>query len=225
MKLDEILKLIFDNITLIGIFLLIGSFIKLFIYYKLFGIYIYEFLDIQEALTLFINNCIAFLAFFLSLLILVYISTFLTSNFIYIVPLIFTIFSILFFLLNKRIFLYEIFFQNLFIWGLFICFKRFEERLSILFDNSQTSNNFLLLNLLVMFIITSVLNAWNEYYKVKYKFHYNLTTIEFEDETFISSTDCFYIGKTKDFVFIYDKISNSSIIKPASKIKRIVFKR
>lgn len=225
MRIDILLKLLIDNITLVGVFLLVGGFIKLFSYYKLFGIYIYEFLDIQEVLSLFINNCIVYFGLLLFLAFLFYLESQISPSLIYFVPFLFSFCSFLLLFLNKRIYLYEIIFQNIFVWGLFFCANKFDRFITVLFDKSDVSNKYLLLIFFGLLVIHSIYNAYSEYYKVRYKFYYSRTKIEFENEIHISSRESFYIGKTKHYIFIYDRNTNSCIIKPDSTIKKIIFQK
>nr|WP_320021217.1 hypothetical protein [uncultured Draconibacterium sp.] len=57
---------------------------------------------------------------------------------------------------------------------------------------------------------------------VKYKERYYGTVIEMDDKTITSDSDCYYIGRTKDFLFIHDERNLTNIIYPSYNVKRIV---
>lgn len=223
MKIEILIKIIFENLPILGGFFVIGGLVKIFSYYKFFGLYIYEFMDIKEVLTLFINNLLAYF------IVLLFISmSILDIKFIgiskYGFPIIFTILTILYFLLRKNIFIYELIIINFFFWLFVIIIKEFLPTLNTQTGSFEEIKNFTLLFFLLTLIVYSLLNAINEYYKVKYKKYYSGTKILFDDFEFISNDNKYYIGKTEKFVFIHDKEKKLTDIIPVSRLKKITFK-
>ena len=99
MTLENVIKILIENIPLLGTFFLIAGLIKVFTYYKLFGIYIFEFIDIKEVLTLIINNLLAYFVILVVFSILFISNNYLTGIFPYLIPLSFTVLSLLYFYL------------------------------------------------------------------------------------------------------------------------------
>ena len=94
MKIELLLKILFDNTTLIAIFFAVGGLVKLFTYYKMFGIYIYEFIDIKEVVTLFINNLLGYFLV-IGFIALALLRFSLIEQFVFIIPIAFSLFSVI----------------------------------------------------------------------------------------------------------------------------------
>lgn len=223
MTLENIITIIFENIPLLGIFFLVAGLIKVFTYYKLFGVYIFEFIDIKEVLTLIINNILAYFAILVAFSILFISNTYLNGILSYLTPLSFTVFSLLYFYLRKRVFLYEIALHNLIFWIFFISVSKIHSEAI----NPPTNTSQFKTQVLVIFLLTltlySLINAFSEYYKVKYKHYYSKTKLQIEDIEIISTLDKYYIGKTEKFIFIHNNLEKSNEIIPVSLVKKITF--
>jgi len=223
MTLENIIKILFENIPLLGIFFLIAGLIKVFTYYKLFGIYIFEFIDLKEVLTLIVNNLLAYFVILVVFSILFISNNYLIGVLTYLIPLSFTVLSLLYFYLRKKVFLYEIVFQNLIFWIFFIAIRQISsENIGPSTNASQFKTE-----VLTIFLFTlasySILNAFSEYYKVKYKHYYSKTKLLIEEMEIISTPDKYYIGKTENFVFIHNNLEKSNEVIPVSLVKRITF--
>jgi hypothetical protein len=223
MNLETVVTLLMANIPLLGIFILIAGLIKVFSYYKLFGLYIFEFIDIKEVLTLMINNLLSYLIIIIALLVLLICKSFLTGILTYTLPVSFTVLSLLYFLLRKRVFLYEILFLNIFFWCFFFVVGQIQPQIIKQTSDSDLLKIDVLLFLLFTLIIYSIGNAFFEYYKVKYKKYYSKTKLLIENVEFNSTSEKYYIGKTEKFVFIHDNLDKSNEIIPVSLIKKIIF--
>ena len=95
-------------------------------------------------------------------------------------------------------------------------------------DNISTRMN----NLIVVFIVISAFfsnNIFNEIRSVKKDKIYYGTEIHYKKFNnkmkFISDSTSYYIGKTKNFVFIFQELNNSTKIIPVKNIDQIIMKR
>jgi hypothetical protein len=222
MTAESLLKIVFNNTTLLAIFFLIAGSIKLFSYYKLFGIYIYEFIDIKEIITLFVNNLLSYFSVLIFISFeLIYYAEF--ENMKYIIPGIFTILSIIYFLIRRKVFLYEVLILNILFWF----FSVIIIRLWSIFDSKKYPEDqiqhYVLLIFLISLIVYSSAISFTEYIKVKVKKYYAKTKITIDDQEFISNNTKYYIGKTEKYLFIYDGLNKSAEVIPMTRIKKIVF--
>ena len=225
MSIDLLLKVLFNNTVLIGIFFVICGILKVFIYYKLFGIFIFEFFDLKEVVTLFANNLLAYFAILIFTSTLFVFNSELTGIHKFIIPAAFTIFSIIYYFLRKNIFIYETILQNLMFWILFFVLKELLIKANPYIDNYEIISIYVLSILLISLCIFSIINAFNEFYKVKYKKYYSKTNLEFEKSSFESNDYNYYIGKTDKYIFIYNDAIKSCEVIPTSSLKKIIFRR
>nr|WP_321484991.1 hypothetical protein [uncultured Draconibacterium sp.] len=58
---------------------------------------------------------------------------------------------------------------------------------------------------------------------VKFNGKYAGTVIEFKDRTIVSDAHCYYIGKTKDYIFMHDEREKKNIIYKTDDIKKITY--
>ncbi len=219
---QNIIKILLENAPLLGVFILISGSLKVFLYYKLFGIYIFEFIGVNEVLVLIIDNLLAFFYIIIVFFILFIANSYLSGIFPYLVPIFFTTLSLIYLFLRKKVYLYEIGFQNIVFWGFF--FITLDQTKFI----AQSSNDSIFKNIVLMFflitlVIYSIFNAINEFHKVKNKQYYSKTKVLFEDCEFVSTKDKYYIGKTKKFVFIHNNKDKSNEAIPVSLVKKITF--
>lgn len=223
MNLEILLKIFFENTILLGIFFVLCGILKLFIYYKLFGIFIFEFFDIKEVLTLFANNLLAYLVIIIFTIVILLLDSQFSGFDVIWLPIIFTGFSVIYFLLRPKVFLYETIMQNILFWGLFFIII-YSNRYLI---SNQIGNDSLSLYLLALILFSlglfSIFNGFNEYYKVKFKNYYSKTILEINGNCFTSNESKYYIGKTEKYVFIHDESTKSSEVIPVSNVDKITF--
>lgn len=223
MTLENIIDILIENTALLGIFFLIAGLIKVFIYYKLFGIYIFEFIDIKEVLTLIINNLLAYFVIFVAFSIIFISSTYLSGVITYLIPFSFTVLSALYFYLRRNVFLYEIVLQNIIFWTFFLSVIQIP---SITLEQSSNTDQYkteVLIIFLFTLVLYSIINAFSEFYKVKYKHYYSQTKLLMEAKEIISTANEYYIGKTEKFVFIHNNFEKSNEVIPVALIKKITF--
>jgi len=225
MSIDLLLKIFFNNTVLIGTFFVLCGILKVFIYFKLFGIFIFEFFDLKEVVTLFANNLLAYFAILIFTSSLFVFNSELTGIYKFLIPAAFTIFSIIYYFLRKNIFVYETILQNLMFWILFFVLKELLTKANSYIDNYELISIYVLAIFLMSLSIFSIINAFNEFYKVKYKKYYSKTELEFENSSFTSNDYKYYIGKTDKYIFIYDNAIKSCEVIPTSRLKKIIFRR
>ena len=224
MKIELLLKILFDNTTLIAIFFAVGGLVKLFTYYKMFGIYIYEFIDIKEVVTLFINNLLGYFLV-IGFIALALLRFSLIEQFVFIIPIAFSLFSVIYLFIRKRVLLIEIAALNILFWLLFFVVQRL---LSFVKESSsafESTKNYTLLILLFSLIVYSIVNALTEFYKVKMKKYYSGTKIIYNSEELNSDDNKYYIGKTEKYLFIYDERVKATEAIPMSEVKKIIFRK
>ena len=224
MKIELLLKILFDNTTLIAIFFAVGGLVKLFTYYKMFGIYIYEFIDIKEVVTLFINNLLGYFLV-IGFIALALLRFSLIEQFVFIIPIAFSLFSVIYLFIRKRVLLIEIAALNILFWLLFFVVQRL---LSFVKESSsafESTKNYTLLILLFSLIVYSIVNALTEFYKVKMKKYYSGTKIIYNSEELNSDDNKYYIGKTEKYLFIYDERVKATEAIPMSEVKKVIFRK
>lgn len=224
MNIELLLKILFENTTLIAIFFAIGGLIKIFTYYKMFGIYIYEFIDIREVITLFINNLLGYFLI-IGIIALAVIKIPFFDEFVYIIPVAFSIFSIIYLFVRKRVLLLEIIVLNLLFWLLFFVVQSLLTLDKEISSEFESTKNYTLIILLFSLIVYSIANALTEFYKVKRKKYYSGSKIIYDGYEFNSDDIKYYIGKTEKYLFIYDEQSKSIEAIPIGEVKKIIFKR
>lgn len=224
MSFDILLKILFDNTAVIAIFFVTGGLVKLFVYYKLFGIYVYEFIDIKEVITLFVSNLLGYF-FVIGIISLALIKLPFVEPFEYFIPAFFSFLSLFYCLARKMVFKWEIILLNLLFWVLFIVVKKLLSIAPTDPAKFEIIKNFTLLVLLLSLIIYSIANALTEYYKVKKKSYYSGTKILMKEREIVSDSKIYYIGKTEKFLFIHDSRVNWTEVIPIDEIKNIVFRK
>ncbi len=76
-----------------------------------------------------------------------------------------------------------------------------------------------------LFIFSSV-SGLNESFKVKRKNYYKGSEFELDSkQSIISTMDYYYIGKTKQFAFFYDRKNQKTDVIPVSRITKMKFKK
>lgn len=223
MNIELLLKILFGNTTLIVIFFAIGGLVKLFTYYKLFGIYIFEFIDIKEVLILFVSNLFGYFLVF-GIIAIAFIRLPILEMFKYSIPVIFSIGSVIYFASRKNVLFFDLLTMNILFWLIFLIVRE----LLLPIDSSNLTferiSNYTLLILFFSLIVYSIANTLTEFYKVKHRFYYSGTKIIYTHEEFHSTNEKYYIGKTEKFVFIYDSRAKTTEVIPTSEVKKIIFK-
>jgi len=241
-------------VTAIYALLVTCGVVKLYVYYKTFGISIIEYLDLSEILMLFFDNILSYLVvlaiglfngfnftynvessgYFFDLL--------MRNNFWYrLLIYIEANYSVLWFILlfiagaylyrrlNSGVHKYEI--RLLIIMGIVILFLipilYYEIRIFVCnqyFKEVPPTLVFLAITAISL-ILLSIANALNEQHKVKNLFYYKGSTFEVDDQVIESTSDFYYIGKTQKYVFFYEPIKRLCHIEPIEKIKKYVFQK
>lgn len=221
MSIGIIIEQIAKNISLLASFFLIAGLLKIYAYYKFFGIYIFEFMEAKEALTLFVNNLLSYTFFLSTFCLFIFFSSVWNSAIQFILPVFLSAFSVIYLFLRKKVHLYETVLHNIAIWILFLAAKTINTTsLSTLLKDANITS--------LIFVVTlcfySIISAVSEFYKVKYKKYYLNTIILIDEEQIISTKDFFYIGKTDKYLFLHNLKDKSNEIVPTNSIKKIVFK-
>ena len=239
----------FEAYSIAGITILIAGLLRLYVYYKGFKISILPFLEPGEIGIVFFDNLFYFLGF--ATLNILVISTLYSQGQVEISSLISTEFlirlknygffkihkliilialSMIFYLVFKK--MSNIFFYEYLLWiGLLIVaiyinpflifeFKRLIITKSIEID--QLSIYFLIaaLNLFVF----AGFSGLNEANKVKNHNYYVGTEFQIDgSDTFISNETKYYIGKTRQFIFLFDSDKEETVVIPISNIKKMKF--
>jgi len=221
MDLDSLLKIFFDNLTLIGVFFITAGLVKVYLYYKFFNIYIFEFIDIKEILILFVNNLFAYfiILFFLSvtLIFLSYVSGLYRVT----LPLAVLGMSIVYKLYRKNVYWYETVLQNIVYLVLFLALLIWNKPITNTLTHPEGHERYMLLIIFGTLLLNSIGYARLEYYKVKHKNYYSRIRLILKTGEFQSDENKFYIGKTEKYFFIYDKTTNTAEIFTAEAVTKI----
>jgi len=217
-----IIKFLIDNITLLSGILLTGALLKVYLYYKFFGLYIFEFINIGEVLILFIGNLMAYFILLLAIFILILLYHNFTSIWTYSLLSMFTVGLFINFILRKRILLHELIIQVAFLWAAFFLINLIFDQLFV--SASTDSGDYLILGTIFISVaFYSIASAYNEYYKVKQKKYYAKTILILKDDEMKSNDRSYYIGKTEKFIFIFHSEEKMVDVIPVSSVKKIIF--
>jgi hypothetical protein len=242
-------KKLIETSSLIGAFLIFNGFLKLYIFYGHWNIKIIDYLDFGEIILSFLNDLniiILFTVIFLFHQLLggkafefadaklkgklaipdssnptilsqqpiSDIMNFVFAKKMWIVLLellVFTIiFSGLFFYTNNRFWLY-------------MAMASFFPLLYIFFDTTMLAAKNLseLIALILTFISFTICLAIYDIKEIPKIALNNIMTIQTDNETVTTSTTNFLLGKTHDFIYLYDNLTNCTRIIPVDKIKNI----
>lgn len=234
--LDEILK----YLPILGVILIISGNIKLLIYYKEFNLEIFPFIQLSEIIILFMQNSLAYLLLFLACILSLIIFKLnhrqnISTSFFK---------RIVFYVTKRNLFFLLIFFSitclvynclrpkpNLnemctllvvFIFLTYLIPIIIQELYLKLKLKKKTLPSVLIVILFFSIITFSILSAVNEATKVK-SGYYKKVEVQFENSTFKSNLNCYYIGQTQNYIFIYDSKANSTTSYKIDKIKYIKF--
>ena len=220
------MKKLIENTALISGYIILCGAIKYYIYYKKFGILIFQFIGLQEILTLFLENLFAYLAISVFIIFNVYlifgktsinkyekaaIKTILLKK--WYLPLLIVVLNLGYFRANVGIDLCDFLiltFASTIIWiahpYLFIHLNYFLERCFKKHFNKTETTGVVLAVLLFMCAIT---NGFNEARKVKK--HNNVyfnAEIKLKEKKLITSNDTVtFVGMTNNYLFLYNKFS------------------
>jgi hypothetical protein len=89
---------------------------------------------------------------------------------------------------------------------------------------NETGKKILLTTVVFVFIVYQVLVNTNTEARRAYNGRYIGTVIKTKDTTYISDSTMFYVGKTKEYYFIYNKKKNNAIIIPDGEIEKVTYK-
>lgn len=233
-------KLIKLSSLIVGVFIT-TSILKLHIYYKLFGITIYYYIELSEVIMLFtenlINSAIIITIVFLPYFVTKYhsikksikasgiaYSKYIKFNIITII--VFSLASIILVFITSRLeslFNYECYIILLTIWGnFFFIFPFLFKWIGNFLSNVYSTKSILII--LTLFTLIPIGNALNEYYKIGIKQYYKDKISYKFTEGVIQTEGNYFIGKTKNFVFFckdYERHKKISIY-PAKFIEVIV---
>ncbi|TWI84984.1 hypothetical protein IQ13_0137 [Lacibacter cauensis] len=235
-----------------GAILIISGALKFYFYYKQFNISVLRFFDLQEILTLFMDNVLAFLGAML-------VSTFFILHFHenikadisnekikagsilieqwglilkYIVVVTTFVFVYKFVAINvtyKDALLLTLLGVIMFtiVPLLYILVVRkfggIVETESLKTTDTLFYDGYIFIYSLI-FICYSIATGFNEAYKVKNKRYYKGVSIEFKDSTAISGDgDTCFLGVSKNYIYLYDFKTNTGIVHSIDNVKAIAF--
>jgi len=223
MVLSVILKLLFENIAIISIILIIAGAVKLFSYYKLFGVSIFGFIELKEILILFFANLLSFFSILFFLVVVIVLYNYLSIITLVFIPVIFFVFTCVYYKMRRFIFLYEVFLQNFMFISLFVILIL---GLRYIPEDMQKTDEFgkiILALFFIYLIIFALVNSYNEFYKVKNKKYFSRTRIWIQNEEIETNENKYFIGKTSNFIFIHDQLKETTEVYPMSSVNKIMF--
>ena len=104
MDISVILEILFTNVPLISTIIIITGAIKLFGYYKLFGVSIFGFIELKEIPLLFVTNLLAFFSILCFIIFIIILYQYLSFWQLMIVPLVFLISTFIYYKSRKFVF-------------------------------------------------------------------------------------------------------------------------
>lgn len=241
------MKDILQYTGLISSFLLLCGVLKFYLYYKRFNISILRFIDLSEILTLFMDNIIAYLAIIIPItinLFLIYVKvkseipnisnsiwhiTFSQWPLILFFFFISTIGIIIYFFKSKgvrqRDFKYLILLIVISILTLPFLFI-YSLRIMHIYFHIQIEFTYVYLTFLsVLLLGYTLLTVQNEIHKVINDGFYDGVKLVFENDFTIESNRLVYfIGMTKNYVFVYEKASNACTAYKVNNLRTIKFR-
>lgn len=234
----------FEAYSIVAVIILISGLLRLYIYYKAFNISILPFLEPDEIGTIFFDNLLYFLLFAaLNTTIFVLFYSPVQNNIGDLEELPFNkrakkygllkpkkiiafvlLTSLMFFFYwnSDRIQLYEFL-----LWIMLVVIALYLNPIVILEINRSIKQKGVELNHLSVYFLVAALNlfafaglsGYNEANKVKNHEYYSGTEFSIDNGgLFVSDEKNFYIGKTKQFVFFYDKENQETKVVPIGKI-------
>lgn len=235
-----------------GTILIISGALKFYFYYKQFNISVLRFFDLQEILTLFMDNVLAFLgALLISTFFILHfhanIKTDINNEEIKPVSILLAqkglvlkyVFGVI-----ACIFVYKFIANNVTyldtLWLAILTFIMFTlvPFLYILIvrkfagtSESDSSNTYdtlfyegYIFIYSIVFICYAITTGFNEAYKVKNKDYYKGVSVEFKDSTLISGVgDTCFLGVSKNYVYLYDFRAKVGIVHSIDNVKAITF--
>lgn len=239
------MKDILQYTGLLSSFLLLCGVLKFYIYYKKFNVSILRFVELSEILTLFMDNIIAYLAIIIPTTInlcLFYmkIKNEIADSGISIWkitfgqwPLLIIFFGIsiigiiIFYKKNKGVGFRDLIYLILLA---LICIlvlpALFIYTLRTLNSNFHLEVEFIYLYFIFLCLLLlgyTLLTAQNEAHKVKNNGYYDGVKLVFENNTIESNRMIYFIGMTKNYVFVYEKSNASCTVHKVSNLKTIKF--
>jgi hypothetical protein len=242
--MDRILQLT----SLIGTFMLFCGVLKFYLFYKGFNISILRFLDLQEILTLFMDNLIAYffiliptsICFFLfhkkienivndsslNVFQILISQWLLLSVFI----LIAVVGGVFYFFASKGVTVKDLVLILLLIlicfMGIPLLYILIKREFELEFSSVLLIEDIYLLFLGVLLLVYSIWTAINEVHKVKEgNYYYGVEIIFKDDRTITSNKTRYFIGMTKNYFFVYDYSAKSSKVYKTDDLRSIEFPR
>lgn len=229
-RLKEYIPIVAPIIIALGI-------IKQMFYYHAFNIPILNFLEVGEVLILFMFDALLLLLFIVPPMIMFLVADFQVTKQTTFFGERQTMLDLLFkffLLLGGLLFVYSaimmiIYWNDYFektLFGLVLVLSillMYVYRLSLHAVN-ETGKKILLTTVVFVFIVYQVLVNTNTEARRAYNGRYIGTVIKTKDTTYISDSTMFYVGKTKEYYFIYNKKKNNAIIIPDGEIEKVTYK-
>lgn len=243
------LQSIIGFIPLFSGVLLFTGFLKLYCHYKYFGALVTDYLEISEVLLMFMDNLLAFIGLFILAVIiglqiipdpqdiqimrdcnshsfLGRVLFYFKHNYsVFLIIFTLTIVSLFAFKKSGEIFFYERIVILFGIWiplpllsAFFIDLMYFQK---IEFESSTLLFLFSSLTMMLYVLMSGV----NEVYKISAMKFYRNYSIKIDGDEILQNDNYYFIGKTKGYVFFKDKLNNSLIVYPASKLNKIIISK
>lgn len=229
-RLKEYIPIIAPIIIALGI-------IKQIFYYHAFNIPILNFLEVGEVLILFMSDVLLLLLFIVPSMIIFLIADFqvtkqttffgksqtmldLLFKFFMLLGIVSFVYSIIMMIIYRNDYFEKTRFGLILVFSILLMYVY---RLSLHAAN-ETGKKILLASVVFGFIVYQVLVNTNKEARRAYNGRYIGTIIKTKDTVYISDSTTFYVGKTKEYSFLYNKKKNSAIIIPNGEIEKMIYK-
>lgn len=221
-KIETLLKIAFPLLILLGV-------VNLTAYYSYFKLPILNYLTFPEIITLFLENIIYYLYLLLPAFLLLAVRKDKNNDIVlWCLLIMFVVISIIM-IINEN--------KNYGVWKAYTVLILFITYLpTFLLVKSITKNSskersdiskYFSIWAIVFFVgallATSIISAIKAS-DVKSHHIFSGTEIVLEDQVFVSNNHIYFIGKTENYIFLYDEFKEAPVILPISKVNRIIFK-
>lgn len=228
-----------ENIAIVSLALLSIGFLKFILYYKAFNIPIVDYIDTNEIITLFADN-IATASLVILILALPYIKLIniplvsmgifirLQTYFSILVPIVFVsgmalIATVAILWKRPKIHSFELF-RFVIVWPIIVfVIPVLILEIKKLFEPQVAKSLIVILALSVNFALLVILATLNEIKKVKEFGYFQGVVIKFATSEIVSTTEEYFVGKTKSFVFFYSPKSKTSTAYSTADLRSISY--
>lgn len=222
------LKQIVEISSLILGFLIFNGFLKLDIFYKHWGVNIIEYLDLSEVILLFLNDIALFLFFIVALLLHTFLGSFATKNenidntFQKVLDTklgisVFLGFTLLISVISYYMFFYDYNLRYLYVF-IFVGLQFLIKLIDTVFKKRKfITDKSLHISFLIIFVFFTYFKSQYDIYNKEKDLNKYVVNFENGDKIIVDSS-ALLLGKTKRYVFLWDKKTRTSRILNRDKI-------